>query len=182
VVATTHYPELKAYGYNRESVMNASVEFDVETLRPTYRLLMGVPGRSNAFEISDRLGLKNEIIDRAKNYLGVDSKNVENMITALEQTKKEAEKELKEAHRLLEESEELRTDLNNEWQTFQKERNNLFKKAEEKSEKALQRARKEAQIIVDEVRQMKDKTLWKEHEWIEARKMLEEAQPNLVTT
>src|SRR5699024_8039476 len=104
------------------------------------------------------------------------------MITALEQTKKEAEKELKEAHRLLEESEELRTDLNNEWQTFQKERNNLFKKAEEKSEKALQRARKEAQIIVDEVRQMKDKTLWKEHEWIEARKMLEEAQTNLVTT
>src|SRR5699024_4694990 len=84
IVATTHYPELKAYGYNREKVMNASVEFDIETLRPTYRLMMGVPGRSNAFEISSRLGLRDDIINQAKSYLGVDSKNVENMITALE--------------------------------------------------------------------------------------------------
>lgn len=181
VVATTHYPELKAYGYNRESVMNASVEFDVETLRPTYRLVMGVPGRSNAFEISDRLGLEKEIIDHAKSYLGVDSKNVENMIAALEASKKEAEKELEEAHRLLAESEQLRIELNKEWRSFQEKRTELYEKAEEKAEKALRKAREEAQIIVDEVRQMKDKTLWKEHEWIEAKKMLDEAQPELVS-
>lgn len=180
VIATTHYPELKAYGYNREQVMNASVEFDVETLRPTYRLLLGVPGRSNAFEISTRLGLQDRIIDHAKSFIGIDSENVENMITALEDTRKEAEKELAEADRLVAESERVRKNLQAEWEKFQAAREALFKKAEEKAEKALQHAREEAQIIVDEVRQMKSQAGFKEHEWIEARKMLEEAQPHLV--
>lgn len=180
VIATTHYPELKAYGYNRKSVMNASVEFDVETLRPTYRLLMGVPGRSNAFEISERLGLNAEVIQHARSYVGIDSKNVENMIAALENSKKAAEKELLTAQELLNESEAMRDQLATEWREFQLQRDTLYKKAEEKAEKALQKAREEAQIIVDEVRHMRDKTNWKEHEWIEARKMLEEAKPDLV--
>ena len=181
VVATTHYPELKAYGYNREFVMNASMEFDVETLRPTYRLLMGVPGRSNAFEISDRLGLRKEIIERAKSYLGIDSKNVENMIAALEKTKKEAEKELLEAHHILEKSEKIHEELKNEWNTFLRKREKLYLEAEEKAEEALRKAREEAEIIVDEVRKMKDKAMWKEHEWIEAKKMLDEAKPELLS-
>src|SRR5699024_10096842 len=174
--ATTHYPELKAYGYNQEGVMNASVEFDVNTLRPTYRLLMGVPGRSNAFEISSRLGLDKRIIKRAKRYLGVDSKNVENMITALENTRKEAERKLDEANKRLQESEKLHRELKNKWKHFETKRQNLNRKAEEEK----QQAREEAEIIVDEVRQMKDKAMWKEHEWIEARKLLDEAQPKLV--
>lgn len=179
VVATTHYPELKAYGYNRESVMNASVEFDVETLRPTYRLMMGVPGRSNAFKISKRLGLQTGIIDGAKSYLGVDSKNVENMISALENTQKEAEKDRLRADELLQASTELKKELEREWVNFQTAREKLYKEAEEKAENALQQAREEAEIIVAEVRQMKDNTLWKEHEWIEAKKLLEEARPAL---
>lgn len=182
VVATTHYPELKAYGYNRSSVMNASVEFDVETLRPTYRLLMGVPGRSNAFDISERLGLHKEIIQQAKGYVGIDSKNVEAMIAALENSKKAAEQELVSAQKVMEESEAVHQSLEAKWQEFQAKRDTMYIKAEEKAEKALQKAREEAQIIVDEVRHMKDKTMWKEHEWIEARKMLEEAQPQLVQT
>ena len=80
VMATTHYPELKAYGYNRPGVANASVEFDVDTLSPTYRLLIGVPGRSNAFEISKRLGLQDRVIDRAKKFTGTDRGEVDSMI------------------------------------------------------------------------------------------------------
>jgi len=97
VVATTHYPELKAYGYNREGVVNASVEFDIETLSPTYKLLIGVPGRSNAFEISKRLGLSAEVIERAKGYIGSETNKVENMIASLEDSRRQSEHELEEA-------------------------------------------------------------------------------------
>lgn len=179
IIATTHYPELKAYGYNRDNVINASVEFNVETLRPTYRLLIGVPGRSNAFEISKRLGLMDEIIDRAKELVGVDSKNVESMITSLEQSQLKSEQEYEQAHQHLLESTQLKTELEKSWSEFEQQKEQLYKKAEEKAEKALKTAREEAEIIVNEIRQMKNQSELKEHEWIEARKMLEEAQPNL---
>lgn len=179
VAATTHYPELKAYGYNRDAVMNASVEFDVETLRPTYRLLMGVPGRSNAFEISARLGLDEQLIDQAKASIGIDSKNVEQMITALDDSRKQAENELERANELRDEAKILRQELSDAWQSFEKQRDNLYKKAEDKAEHALKNAREEAELIIDEVRHMKDKASFKEHEWIEAKKMLDDAQPSL---
>lgn len=179
VIATTHYPELKAYGYNRKNVVNASVEFDVESLQPTYRLLIGVPGRSNAFEISKRLGLNSMVIDQAKSLIGVDSKNVENMIASLEKSQLNAEREYEEAHQLLLESEQLRAEIEKEWHTLEQRKEQLYKKAEEKAEKALKKAREEAEIIVDEIRNMKTNAELKEHEWIEARKMLEEAQPKL---
>ncbi|WP_047985031.1 endonuclease MutS2 [Ornithinibacillus californiensis] len=179
VIATTHYPELKAYGYNRENVINASMEFDVQSLQPTYRLLIGVPGRSNAFEISKRLGLDQTIIERAKSHIGVDSKSVENMIASLEKSKTQAEREYEEAHKVLLESEKLRKEMEEEWERFENKRETLYKKAEEKAEKALSKAREEAEIIVSEIRKMKTDAKLKEHEWIEAKKMLEEAQPSL---
>ncbi|GAB3064873.1 endonuclease MutS2 [Virgibacillus ainsalahensis] len=179
VIATTHYPELKAYGYNRENVINASVEFNVETLQPTYRLLIGVPGRSNAFEISSRLGLNDSVIERAKSHIGVDSSQVENMIASLEKSQLDAEKDYEEAHRTLLESEKLREDIIEQWNQFDQTREALYKKAEEKAEKALNNAREEAELIVDEIRAMKTSTQMKEHEWIEARKILEEAKPEL---
>ncbi|MHA6252080.1 endonuclease MutS2 [Oceanobacillus sp. CAU 1775] len=179
VIATTHYPELKAYSYNRENVINASVEFDVESLQPTYRLLIGVPGRSNAFEISKRLGLNNEIIERAKGLVGIDSKNVENMIASLEKSQLDSEKEYEQAHQFLLESEKLRTEIEKEWQALEDKKELIYRKAEEKAEKALNKAREEAEIIVEEVRKMKTSATLKEHEWIEAKKMLEDARPNL---
>ncbi|WP_373893004.1 endonuclease MutS2 [Virgibacillus natechei] len=179
VIATTHYPELKAYGYNRDNVVNASVEFDMETLQPTYRLLIGVPGRSNAFDISKRLGLRDSVIEQAKSHIGVDSTSVENMIASLEKSQLDAEKDYQEAHQILQESEKLRDDMEKQWKQFDQKRETLYKKAEEKADKALSKAREEAELIVDEVRSMKNNAQIKEHEWIEAKKMLEEASPNL---
>lgn len=181
VIATTHYPELKAYGFNRENVINASVEFDVKTLEPTYRLLIGVPGRSNAFDISKRLGLADTIIDKAKNLTGADSESVENMIASLDSSRKQAEQEYEEAHQILMESENLKASLQKEWKQFEQKRETLYKRAEEKAEKALQNAREEAEMIVAEIRKMKNGASMKEHEWIEAKKMLEEANPKLST-
>ncbi len=178
IVATTHYPELKAYGYNRENVINASVEFDVQTLKPTYRLLIGVPGRSNAFEISRRLGLDEEIISIARNHIGTDSKSVENMIASLEESRRGAEQDYEAASRTLDEAERLKQDLEKQWRDLEEKRESVYRKAEEKAEKALQKAREEAETIVSELRSMKQSGL-KEHEWIEARKMLDEAQPKL---
>lgn len=179
VIATTHYPELKAYGYNREQVVNASVEFDVQTLRPTYRLLLGVPGRSNAFEISKRLGLPDRLIEQAKSYIGMDSKSVENMIASLEKSQINAEKEYKQAHELLVEAENVHRSLQAAWDQWENKRELLYKRAEEKAAKAIEKAREEAEIVVEELRNMKTDAKWKEHEWIAAKKMLDAAEPKL---
>lgn len=179
VVATTHYPELKAYGYNRENVINASVEFDIETLQPTYRLLIGVPGRSNAFDISKRLGLDEHIIQRARQDIGIETKSVENMIASLEKAQKQAEREYEEAHQILRQSEQLLADLKKAWQRYEHHKEMLYRTAEEKAEEAVQKAREEAEEIVAEIRKMKANVGFKEHEWIEAKRMLDEAQPQL---
>ncbi|GEN85563.1 endonuclease MutS2 [Oceanobacillus sojae] len=179
VIATTHYPELKAYGFNRKQVVNASVEFNIETLRPTYRLLIGVPGRSNAFEISKRLGLDETMINHAKQLIGVDSHQVENMIASLEQSHTEAERDYEKAHELLEESEKLHAELEKAMIRWEDRKQQIYERTEEKAEKALLKARQEAEEIVQMMRNMKNQSGMKEHEWIEARKMLDEAMPNL---
>ena len=179
VMATTHYPELKAYGYNRPGVVNASVEFDIETLSPTYRLLIGVPGRSNAFEISSRLGLPESIIDRAKGFTGTDRHEVESMIASLEETRRQSEDDAERSHELLMESESLRKELQEKLQAYEERKEALDKKAKEKARKIVDEAKREAESIIAELREMRKNAdqVVKEHELIEARKRLEEATP-----
>ncbi|HDX9576823.1 TPA: endonuclease MutS2 [Bacillus pseudomycoides] len=182
VVATTHYPELKAYGYNREQVINASVEFDVNTLSPTYKLLIGVPGRSNAFEISKRLGLSDRVIDRARGHISTESNKVENMIAKLEESQKNAEREWNEAEELRKQSEKLHRELQRQIIDFNEDRDERLLKAQKEGEEKVELAKKEAEEIIRELRQLRKAKLAdiKDHELIEAKSRLAGAAPELV--
>ncbi|MEK3933969.1 endonuclease MutS2 [Sporosarcina sp. FSL W7-1349] len=179
VMATTHYPELKAYSYNRPGVTNASVEFDIDTLSPTYRLLIGVPGRSNAFEISKRLGLQERIIDRAKTFTGTDRGEVESMIASLESSRVQSEKDAEETHEILIETERLKQELEQKLAEFDEMKERLVENAKEKARKIVEDAKQESEAVISDLRALRLNAgaNVKEHELIDARKRLEEAAP-----
>ena len=179
VMATTHYPELKAYGYNRPGIANASVEFDIDTLSPTYRLLIGVPGRSNAFEISQRLGLGEHIIERAKSFTGTDRGEVESMIASLEDSRIRSEKDADETHEVLVETDRLKLELEKKIANYDQMKDRLETKAKEKAAKIIANATREAEAVISDLRamQLNAGTNVKEHELIDARKRLEGAAP-----
>lgn len=181
VIATTHYPELKAYGYNRHGVVNASVEFDIETLSPTYRLLIGVPGRSNAFEISKRLGLKEDVINVARSHVSEDSNKIENMIASLEESRKQAEREHEDAKDLLKQAEMLHRDLQKQVMEYYEKKETLQEKAKREAKEIIENAKKEAEIVIGDLRkmQLEKRAEIKEHELIDARKRLEDATPEI---
>ncbi|MEN8701238.1 endonuclease MutS2 [Bacillus infantis] len=181
VIATTHYPELKAYGYNREGVINASVEFDIETLSPTYKLLIGVPGRSNAFEISRRLGLDNSVIESARSHVSEDSSQIENMIASLEDSRRQAEKELEEAHELLRGADMLHKDMQKQMMEYYEQKDEMQEKAAAKAADIVEKAKAEAEEIIRDLRKMRIEkhAEVKEHELIDARRKLEDAAPKV---
>ncbi|WKA59932.1 endonuclease MutS2 [Planococcus shenhongbingii] len=179
VMATTHYPELKAYGYNRPGVANASVEFDVETLSPTYRLLIGVPGRSNAFEISKRLGLPDHIIKHAQSFTGTDRREVDSMIESLEKSRRESERDAELSKEFLEEADRLKKDLADQLKQYENQKEKLEEKAKEKARRIVEQATREAEGVMSELRkmQMNQASSIKEHQLIDAKKRLEAAMP-----
>ena len=174
VMATTHYPELKAYSYNREGVMNASVEFDVETLSPTYKLLMGVPGRSNAFDISKKLGLSLNIINKAKTMIGTDEQEINNMIESLEKNSKRVDEQRIELDRLVKEAQTTHDELEKQYQQYQNYEKSLMDEAKEKANQRVKSATKEADAILKELRELRDKkgADVKEHELIDKKNNL----------
>ncbi|WP_432370929.1 endonuclease MutS2 [Staphylococcus chromogenes] len=176
VMATTHYPELKAYSYNREGVMNASVEFDVNTLSPTYKLLMGVPGRSNAFDISKRLGLSLKIINHAKSMVGQDEQEINEMIASLETNAKRVDDQRIELERLVREAEALHEQLSQKYEQYQNFESRLMEEAKEKANQRVHAATKEADEILKDLREMRDKkgAEVKEHELIDKKKQLDD--------
>ncbi|MBO0960142.1 endonuclease MutS2 [Neobacillus sp. MM2021_6] len=181
VIATTHYPELKAYGYNREGVLNASVEFDVETLSPTYKLLLGVPGRSNAFEISKRLGLSDRVIQAARSHVSEDTNQIDKMIASLESSKRQAEEEQLEARDYLNQAEKLHQDLQKQMIEFYEKKDAMLEKAAEKAADIVDEAKQEAEQVIRDLRKMRtEKHLEiKEHELIDAKRRLEDAAPEI---
>lgn len=163
VAATTHYAELKVYATNENGIQNASCEFDVETLSPTYRLLVGVPGKSNAFAISERLGLSKDIIDDAKARIGVQNASFEATIEKLEQTRALLERDRAETAKKLREAEESAKKA-------------AFLRAElsVRLEKADEKARRDAERIISDARRTAEDTFAELDEM--RRKMNEDEQ------
>ena len=173
-VATTHYPELKAYAYNTPQTINASVEFDSMTLQPTYRLLIGVPGRSNAFDISKRLGLDHNIIEQAKQLMNNESQDLNNMISDLDKKRKIAENEYQQAQQQLTEAQSLHDQLQQAYDYFNNERNDQLNRAKQKANSIVDKAQRKAEAIIADLHklQQQQNTQIKEDQLIKAKTAL----------
>lgn len=143
-MATTHYSEIKVYALSEPGVANACCEFDVESLSPTYRLLIGIPGKSNAFAISGKLGLSQNIIDAAKNRIDADARSFEDLIADLENSRITIEKEREEISRYKQEIEQLKNKLTEKTEKIDERKERILRQANEEAALILREAKEEA--------------------------------------
>ena len=154
IVATTHYSQLKVYAVTTPYVENACCEFDVETLKPTYKLLIGVPGRSNAFAISNRLGLIDSVVEHARSYLTSEEIKFEDMLLSIETNLNQSESERTQAHILKIEAEKIKNEIEGQRKKFEDKKEIILKEAREEARKLLLDAKQEAESILSEMRRI----------------------------
>ena len=183
VAATTHYAELKVYAMTTPGVENASCEFNVDTLAPTYRLVMGIPGKSNAFAISRRLGLPEEIIDRAAARLDAENVRFEDVLTKLDQQRQEMEKDRAEARRLKLEMEQSAGKAREYRKRLEEERSKVVEKAQAEARAIIQEARDASDLALSELKELKKRQDldWQQVNYgrAEARRLLNEAERSI---
>ena len=153
-IATTHYSELKIYAMTTEGVKNASCEFNVETLRPTYRLLIGLPGKSNAFAISKRLGLSDEIINEARKFLKGDEIQFEELLSDIMENRAASEKEREQAEKEKMEIERLKELHSQQKRKIEKEKESIINEARQQARKILLDARREADEVLERLKEL----------------------------
>lgn len=169
-VATTHYPELKVYGYNRVDTINASMEFDVETLRPTYKFLLGIPGRSNALEISKRLGLDQSIIDAAASLTTEDSQELNDMIADLVERRNAVLAQQVQLAQQVIENRQMKNDYEQKLEKMETEKARTLEEAKKEANHIVADSRKKADKIIADLRKMQlDGVAVKENKLMDAK-------------
>ncbi|MDH6459570.1 DNA mismatch repair protein MutS2 [Fusobacterium sp. PH5-7] len=156
-IITTHYSEVKAHGYNEEGIETASMEFNVETLSPTYRLLIGIPGESNALTIARRLGVSEEVINKAKSYISDDNKKIEKMISNIKDKADELDIMKRQVEFLKEAAQRDKEAFEEKLRVLEKEKNDILKEAYEKADKMMKEMQSKAAALVEKIQKEDNK-------------------------